>query len=122
MLESPELAPAVAPSLRIPKLGDGAWLRVVILACLFVALFRFNLVRIWDRTNPLTGEANWGHVVFVPLISLFQIYRLRHEIARTLVRPAWSGLAVLLGGIFLFLGGIWPVQRQIVQDLGMLTS
>src|SRR5882672_4483940 len=55
-------------------LNTDAWMRIGVLALLMVALFWPNLRRLWLKTNPVTGEANWGNACFVPLIGLYFLY------------------------------------------------
>jgi hypothetical protein len=37
-------------------LSLSAWLKIGIVAVLMVATFRFNLLRLWLKTNPVNGE------------------------------------------------------------------
>jgi exosortase len=69
------------------------WLKTLVIAALFVATFRFNLRRLWEKTNPIYGEANWGHAICVPLIGLYYLYLNREQFLETRVQP-------LLGGRF----------------------
>jgi exosortase len=96
--------------------------KIVFVAGLFIFLFRFNLVRLWGRTNPFTGDPNWGHGLFVPLIGLIYLYVNRKSLRQTPARPAWSGLAVILAGIGVFVLGIWPSENDYWQDIGMLLT
>lgn len=50
------------------------WLRIGIIFTLLAAVFWPNLRRLWLKTNWLTGEANWGHSLLVPLIGLYYLY------------------------------------------------
>jgi len=38
-----------------------AWLKIGVIAILMIALYRFNLTRLWLKTNPINGEGNWEH-------------------------------------------------------------
>jgi exosortase len=64
-----------------------AWVKVLIVSGLLVALFRFNLARLWSKTNPLTGEANWGHAPLVPIIGLYYLYLNRDQLLAAKVKP-----------------------------------
>src|SRR6476620_9329152 len=55
-------------------LSSDAWVRIGVLALLMIGLFWPNLRRLWLKTNPVTGEANWGHAFFVPLIGIYYLY------------------------------------------------
>src|SRR5687768_11288996 len=99
-----------------------AWMRVGIIAMLFAALFWPNFRRLWLKTNPFTGEPNWQHSIFVPLIGLYYLYLNRDGLLRAKVQTAWSGLAILLGGLLMFAYGIWPGQNDFVKDFGMVVA
>jgi exosortase len=60
-----------------------AWLQIVTVGVLMCALFRFNLARLWGKTNPINGQdPNWQHSVFVPLIGIYYLYIHRAELLR----------------------------------------
>ena len=42
-------------------LKRSTWIQIGVITGLFAALFWPNLRRLWDKTNPFYGEANWGH-------------------------------------------------------------
>ncbi len=58
------------------------WGRVLVIAALFAAVFWPNLRRLWLKTNPFTGEANWSHSIFVPLIGLYYLFINREELIK----------------------------------------
>ncbi len=99
-----------------------AWLRIALMAALMIALFRFNLWRLWLKTNPVTGEANWGHSMVVPFIGLYYLYIHREELLKARVYTAWTGLPVMLLGVMLFAYGIWPGQNDFLKDFGMVVT
>ena len=49
-----------------------------------------------------SGSEDYSHGMFVPLISLFLIWQARHRLAEAGAETAWSGLAMVLGGLFLY--------------------
>ena len=49
-----------------------------------------------------TGSEDYSHGIFVPLISVFLIWQARHRIAKAGAEHSWWGLAVILGGLFLY--------------------
>jgi exosortase len=69
--DSTALAPAPDDWLGLPQ---AVWIRIAIVVSLFGALFWPNLRRLWDKTNPFYGEANWGHSIGVPIIGLYYLY------------------------------------------------
>jgi exosortase len=56
------------------------WIQIGVITVLFSALFWPNLRRLWDKTNPFYGEANWGHAIFIPCIGLYYLYVNREKI------------------------------------------
>jgi len=99
-----------------------AWVKILIVTALMVALFRFNLLRLWLKTNPFTGEANWGHAICVPIIGLYYLYLHREELLKAKVRTAWTGLFIAFLGVMMFGYGIWPGQNDFVKDFGMVVT
>jgi len=67
------------------------WLKVGFIAVVFCALFWPNLRRLWDKTNPFYGEANWGHAICVPLIGLYYLYVNREELLKIKPKPMLWG-------------------------------
>ena len=103
-------------------LSSDAWTRIGVLALLLIGLFWPNLRRLWLKTNPVTGEANWGHAFFVPLIGLYYLYLNRDALLKARVRTAYSGLPIMLLGLLLFAYGIWPGQNDFVKDFAMVVT
>ena len=91
-----------------------SWGKIAVVAGLFAALFWPNLRRLWQKTNPFTGEDNWRHAVCIPLIGLYYLYVHRDELIAArgqqfvwgrFVRPnrLWAGGAMaILGGVVAF--------------------
>ena len=67
------------------------WLKTLIIAVLFVATFRFDLVRLWDKTNPIYGDANWSHSICIPIIGLYYLFTNREQLLATPVEPLLAG-------------------------------
>ena len=98
------------------------WFKTGVVASLVCAVFWPNLRRLWEKTNPFYGEANWGHAVCVPLIGLYYLYVNRDSLRSAPVKTSWWGLLVLLVGILVFGYGIWPGQNDFVKDFGMVVT
>jgi exosortase len=65
-----------------------AWVQIVAVTVLMAALFRFNLVRLWGKTNPFNGQdSNWQHAVIVPLIGIYYLFIHREELLRAAAMP-----------------------------------
>ena len=65
---------------------DG-WVQVGVLTALFTAVYWVVLRWLWDKSNPIYGEANWGHAIAIPLIGIYYLYIHREELLRAPVRP-----------------------------------
>jgi len=59
-----------------------------------------HLVRQWEH------DPNYSHGFFVPAFSLFVIWSERERLRALPLRPAWSGLLVLAGGLAVLTAGI----------------
>jgi exosortase len=96
-------------------LTASAWLKTLIVTGLLVALFRFNLARLWGKANPFTGDANWGHTVIIPLIGLYYLFLNRDQLLSARVKPlllepftrarVMVGVGALLAGVLAYAGG-----------------
>src|SRR5688572_12095220 len=98
------------------------WLKIGTITALFAAVFWPNLRRLWDKTNPIYGEPNWGHAVCVPIIGLYFLYANRDELLRQPVKTRWEGLVIMLGGILFYGWAIWPGQNDFFKDCGMVIA
>jgi exosortase len=65
--------------------------QISIVTLLMVLTFRFNLLRLWLKTNPFTGEPNWGHSICIPFIGLYYLYLNREELLKAKVKPLLAG-------------------------------
>ena len=61
-------------------LKRSVWIQIAVITVLFGALFWPNLRRLWDKTNPFYGEANWGHAICIPVIGLYYLYVNREKL------------------------------------------
>jgi hypothetical protein len=92
---------------RFWGLTASAWLQTLIVTGLLVALFRFNLARLWLKANPFTGDANWGHTVIIPIIGLYYLFLNRDRLLAAPVKPilferfTFARLSVGLGAVAL---------------------
>ncbi len=67
------------------------WVTIGAVFLLMVATFRFNLIRLWGKDNPFTGESEWQHGLLVPLISIYYLYLHKEELLSTPVKPLMAG-------------------------------
>jgi exosortase len=90
---SDPLTPDASPSRTQPGLSGATWGKIGLIAALLAGLFWPNLRRLWLKTNPVSGEPNWQHSVFVPLIGLYYLYLNREALLKPWTVKAWSGRA-----------------------------
>jgi exosortase len=83
------------------------WVKIWILAPLFIAVYWLVLRWLWDKTNPLYGEANWGHAICIPAVGLYYLYINREELLRQPVEP-------LLFGKFMNPQRLYPAVGMLV--------
>jgi exosortase len=67
-------APETAADPIVMGLKRSNWIQIGVISALFAGLFWPNLRRLWDKTNPFYGEANWGHAICIPVIGLYYLY------------------------------------------------
>ena len=56
-----------------------------------------------------------SHGFAVPLIAAWLVWARRHAIGRLAFRPAWSGLALVVGGLTLYTAGTWAVEPFLAR-------
>ncbi|MEO7134548.1 MAG: exosortase [Vicinamibacterales bacterium] len=98
------------------------WLKIGILTPLFIAVYWLVLRWLWDKTNPIYGEANWGHAICIPVVGLYYLYINREDLLKQPVQPSWSGLGIAVFGLAAFAYGIWPGQNQFFQGCAMILT
>jgi exosortase len=64
-----------------------AWLMAGLLMAAFVALYWTSLIRLWLKTNPIDGSAEWAHAVFVPIVGLYFLFLNLDDLLKARVRP-----------------------------------
>jgi exosortase len=99
-----------------------AWIQIGAIASCMAVLFWPNLRRLILKTNPFTGEANWGHSIVIPVVGLYYLYVNRDELMKAVVRPAWSGLIIMVAGILIAGYGIYPGRNDTLWDYGMVIT
>jgi exosortase len=80
-----------APRVREDVISPATWAKAGVVALAFIALYWRNLDRLWDKTNPFTGDPNWYHAICVPLIGLYYLFLHRDVLVRTPVEPLLAG-------------------------------
>lgn len=104
---SAALPPAAVGWLGLPV--RAWWMAGLLLAC-FVGLYHQSLTRLWIKTNPIDGSAEWAHAMFVPVIGLYYLYLNLDQLKRARAKPLLgldftvgrfvaAGLAVAAGAV-----------------------
>lgn len=107
---------------KVYGLPRAAWVKIGVIAGLMAMVFWPNLRRLWLKTNPISGDPNWGHSVIVPVVGLYYLYVNREDLLKAPVRTAWTGLGVLVLGILIAAYGIYPGRNDFVWDFGMVVT
>ncbi|MGD0461362.1 MAG: exosortase/archaeosortase family protein [Tepidisphaeraceae bacterium] len=99
-------APDAAADPIVMGLKRSVWIQIGVISALFGGLFWPNLRRLWDKTNPFYGEANWGHAICIPVIGLYYLYVNRERLLSESVpgmatrnrkaRRVWGLMAIAL--------------------------
>jgi len=109
-----DAAPGLNPDGTYYGLSLETWVKIGVVAPLFIAVYWIVLRWLWDKTNPRYGEANWGHAICIPIVGLYYLYINRDELLRQPVEPLvlgrfttpwrmWPGAAMLAIGIACYL-------------------
>jgi exosortase len=122
-----DLAQAIDDSRVAPAyfgLSLTAWLQIALLSILMAATFRFSLLRLILKTNPISGEANWGHSFCVPVIGLYYLYLNREELLAApviAVRPGtYDRFQLITSSLTIALGLIAYIALRLMGLKGEL--
>src|SRR5580658_1650140 len=94
-------APAASPSdvarWHFSWLGWGALAFALVVAFIPFANVLLGLFAVWNR------EPEYSHSILIPFISLFLIWRQRDVLTRTPFKGSWSGVALVLVGVLMWI-------------------
>src|SRR4051812_49083990 len=107
-------------------------LKTLIISVLFIATFRFDLHRLWNKTNPFYGDGNWSHSFFVPLIGLLYLFQNRDQLKAAPIEPLLAGkftrgrmisaavCAAIGAALFLFGSRLFPqgILKEPIRGAG----
>ncbi len=84
--------------------------KMVVLAALLLVSHRYA-IQLWINT---WGSPNsyYSHGPLVPAIAAFMLWANRKRIAAARIRPSWTGLALMIVGIPLFIFGHWSTRGR----------
>jgi exosortase len=98
-------------------------------------VFWHNLVRLWLKTNPFNGEANWSHSICVPIIGLYYLFVHREDLIKAqatqfiwgrFLRPTRAVAAVVMmvlaAGIYFLTRDQGGIALSIIRDLGLFSG
>jgi exosortase len=94
-------------------LSGPSWGKIAVVVALFSAVFWPNLHRLWQKTNPFTGEANWGHAIAIPIIGLYYLYIHREDLMK-------AGPRQFIWDRFLRRGRLWAAAIMIAAGVGFV--
>jgi exosortase len=114
-------------------LSRSTWWKIAVLTLLAGWLFYpVSLHRLWLKTNPFTGDPNWGHTMIIPIIGIYFLYVNRDSLFRAVVRPVrvteWDrkrtfGSAALVIAGLIFLGvGYTAEMNESLQQAGLMVA
>jgi exosortase D (VPLPA-CTERM-specific) len=94
---------STAPGVR-PSLSRGLMVLAIACTSLFLAGFIYSDTLVFLLDNWLNDE-NYGHGLFIPLISLFLIWTERHRLGSEVGQGSWWGVGVIgLAGLLYVVG------------------
>jgi len=82
------------------QLGIHAYIRIMIIAGLFIWLFHNE---IWGIVRRWLTDSSWSHGFLIPLFSIYFLSQAKTEIINTRSRPNYLGLLCLLGMILFYI-------------------
>ncbi|HLL88740.1 MAG TPA: exosortase/archaeosortase family protein [Tepidisphaeraceae bacterium] len=104
-------------------LSRAAWVRIAVVTALVATLFWPSLRRLWQKTNPINGEPNWGHSFLVPVVGLYYLYVHRAALLAATVQPLLAGRFTrgrwVSAGVTLAIGALaYAVGPLVVGNFG----
>lgn len=63
------------------------WITAAVVAALFVLIYWPNLLRLFRKTAPFVGVAEWYHAMFVPVVGVYYLYLHLDELLAAKVKP-----------------------------------
>jgi exosortase len=108
-------------------LTASAWVKILIVGALLASLFRFNLARLWSKTNPFTGESNWQHSWWIPFVGLYYLYLNRDQLLSAKVKPIFfqrpTRARLIVSAAAIVVGmGVYLITRHTIVASGGFPS
>lgn len=90
-----------------------------IIGVLFIA---FHWHFIYKTFRIGISDADWSHVVIIPLISLYYVHLNRKQIFAATSRTCWWGLPFIIAGIAGYVLGIYPIRNDMAMGYSMIMT
>jgi exosortase len=103
------------------------WIKAFLVAAALLSLFRINLVRWWEETNPINGSPDWQHAVFLPLVGLAYLFVNWPHVRVERRSASWLGWIILLFGLAAFVYALcmyseFPGLSEWAQDVASVIA
>src|ERR1700724_3877049 len=85
-------------------------IQFAVLACLLAYLYGSILARL---ASQWSHDANFSHGFFVPAFSFYILWDRRETLARLPLRPSWTGIWLLLGGLLCLMVGVLGAELYL---------
>jgi exosortase len=105
---------------RWADLGRSGWIRIGIIAGLFLFLFRHEIDHLIGRWSH---DASWSHGFLIPLMSLYFVNRRKTQILQTQVQPSSLGCAALVFWITVYVFNVVsPSGYAYLRSVSMIMA
>jgi exosortase len=124
-------APGVASAKGWLGLPQQFWITAGVVAALFVLIYWPNLLRLFRKTAPFVGVAEWYHAMFVPVVGVYYLYLHLDELLAAKVVPLLgnrftngrfisAGVVALAGIVFMWLPDAPFVPQQYADYAALI--
>src|SRR5882757_5884461 len=111
MIDSVQVAPLAVRKQNRFLAGLPSWQGVTLLV-LIALLYAEILARLFTQW---VNDKNFQHGFFVPAFSLFLLWKNRKNLQKIAPIPSWSGLPLIIGGLFLLMLGDFGAELFLAR-------
>ena len=111
--------PATLRNHQWRKLGVHIYIKILIIAGLFIYLFHNEISSIVHRWRT---DSSWSHGFLIPLFSLYFINQHKEQILNLQTKPSYLGLFFLICGIAFYPLNIVHFQYGYLRPIGMMVT
>ncbi len=101
-----------------PLIPLHGWMQIAVLGGLFVLLHHYVLLLLYQAGR---NDPNWSHIVAIPFISVYMIFRQRERLRSCPVVRDYKGLAIFLFGLMMYGAGL-HLSSTMVMGYGMVVE